>query len=315
MSSEEGTKYRRNVAPFILLAVVVILAIYYAVIANSGLLNTTTRVPLQGAPAVTTGDYLTLQMRTQDIDLTNRLVEATILPIPHGRYVGTKPGEMSKSLRIEVASGGVTTSVVTFPGQSIVDPTTLTLQLDRGDTAYPFDDPSANFQLSVQDDETGKAVPFDLTIDNSARPWELSAAMGDRVNQGGRDLQAVKIDGKRDPLSISLVMFYVIAILLTTLIAVVTIGTAIIRRTLDFSNVIWLSATMISFPTLRSAMPGAPPIGTALDFIVFFPCIVMVAGLLVWTGAYMLWRESRVLRTLRIDDSTKSEPTELPAPD
>lgn len=60
-------------------------------------------------------------------------------------------------------------------------------------------------------------------------------------------------------LSITLVSFYVLAILLTTLMAVVVIGSAILRRKLEFSNVIWLSATLLSFPALRGSMPGAPP--------------------------------------------------------
>lgn len=89
---------------------------------------------------------------------------------------------------------------------------------------------------------------------------------------------------------------------MTTLIAVVTIGIALLGRKLEFSNVIWLSATMLSFPALRSGMPGAPPIGTALDYIVLFPCICLIAAMLVWTGAYMLWRESSVLRRRHLED-------------
>ncbi len=296
---------RRNPAPIILAVVGVILIAYYVIVSCSGVLDTNTDVAVRGDNETSETSYLTLRMSTQEIDLTNRAVTANVIPIPHGDLVGDKSGEISKNLRIEVSSGGITTSVVTFPGESIVDPTSLTLALQRGDSAYPFDTPFADFQLSVQDDETGRAVPFVIELTNSARPWVLTADRGADMVDASRTLVPVSIDGARDPLSITLVSFYVLAILLTTLMAVVIIGSAIIRRKLEFSNVIWLSATLLSFPALRGAMPGAPPIGTAMDFIVLFPCLVLIAGMLVWTGVYMLWRESSVLRrrTLSEEDS------------
>lgn len=298
---------RRNPAPIILGAVVALLIIYYVIVAFSGVLQSTTKVPITGPNETTSSDYLTLQMKVQDVDLTNRVIQANVLPIPHGSLVGDKAGEMSESLRIEVSSGGVTTSVVTYPGESIVDPTSVTLALDRGDTAYPFDQPFANFQLSVQDDETGKAVPFVIDLTNSARPWVMTATLGENTTTDGKTLSPITIDGNRDPLSITLVAFYVLAILLTTLMAVVTIGSALIKRKLEFSNVIWLSATMLSFPALRNAMPGAPPIGTAMDFIILFPCLCLIAAMLVWTGAHLLWRESSLLRTRTIRHDTEAE--------
>ncbi|ACQ82353.1 hypothetical protein Bcav_4113 [Beutenbergia cavernae DSM 12333] len=298
----ERRRRRKNPAPRILAVVGALLVVYYAVVAFSGALNVTTEVPIQGEQPVTGEDYLTLQMKTEDVDLTNRVLSANILPIPHGDFVGDRAGEMSENLRIEIVSGGMTTSVVTYPGESIVDPTTVTLVLDRGDTFYPWDRPFSDFRVSVQDDETGENVPFELTIENSARPWVMSATLGEVTTENGIDTLPVTLDGNRDALSVTLVVFYLLAILLTTLMAVVTIGSALLKKKLEFSNVIWLSATMLSFPALRSAMPGAPPIGTALDFIVLFPCICIVAAMLVWTGAHLLWRESKILRGRELDD-------------
>jgi|GEM_PF-2146200 len=292
---------RRNPAPIILLVAVVLLAVYYVVIGLSGALKTTTAVPVSGSNSQS-GNYMTLRMSVQDVDLSNRVMQANVLPIPHGSFEGEKAGEISKPLRIEVSSGGVTTSVVTFPGQSVVDATSLTLTLDRGDTSYPFDQPFANFQLSVQNDDSGAAVPFEVDMSNSARPWVMNAERSAGEQQDGRTLVPMQIDGHRDTLSVVIVSFYILAILFTTLMAVVTIGAAILRRKLEFANVIWLSATLLSFPALRSAMPGAPPIGTTLDFVFLFPCLALVAIMFVWTGAYLLWRESRVLRGRVLED-------------
>ncbi|WP_439693554.1 DUF4436 family protein [Curtobacterium sp. SP.BCo] len=297
----EAKRTRRNPAPLILLVAVVLLAVYYVVIGLSGALKTTTEVPVSGSNSAS-GNYMTLRMSVQDVDLSNRVMQANVLPIPHGSFTGEKAGEISKPLRIEVSSGGVTTSVVTFPGQSVVDATSLTLTLDRGDTSYPFDQPFANFQLSVQNDDSGEAVPFRVDMSNSARPWVMNAVRSASEQQSDRTLVPMQIDGHRDTLSVVIVSFYILAILFTTLMAVVTIGSAILRRKLEFANVIWLSATLLSFPALRSAMPGAPPIGTTLDFVFLFPCLALVAIMFVWTGAYMLWRESKVLRNRVLED-------------
>lgn len=297
-----AARSRRNPAPWILGAAVALLAIYYVIVSVSGLLDSSTKVELAGSEKPMSESYLTLQMKVQEVDLTNRVMSANILPIPHGDLIGDKAGEMSESLRIEISSGGITTSVVTYPGESIVDPTAMSLSLDRGDSAYPLDRPFANFQLSVRNDETGESIPFVVEMENSARPWVLTGTMEASTTIDGNKVQPVSIDGFRDALSVTLVSFYVLAILITTLMAVVTIGSAILRRRLEFSNVIWLSATMLSFPALRAAMPGAPPIGTALDFIVLFPCICLIAIMLVWTGGYLLWRESSVFRRRELDE-------------
>src|SRR5690606_1127074 len=136
---------------------------------------------------------------------------------------------------------------------------------------------------------------------------------GDETVQGGHTLVPVTIDGSRDVLSITIVGFYVLSILLTTLITVVIVGSAIIKHKLESSNVIRLSATLLSFPALRGSMPGAPPIGTAIDFIVLFPCLVLVAALLVWTGAYLLWRESSVLRKRTLEQEREDAAAEAAA--
>lgn len=298
---------RRNPAPIVLGGLAAILLIYYLVVALSGVLTTSTKVPITGTEPPASENYLTLQMRTEDVDLTNRVMQASVLPIPSGDLVGARPGEMSKSLRIEIVSAEQTTSVVTFPGKSILDPTAVSLTLDRGDSAYPFDQPFANFNVSVTNDETGDNVPFIVTIDNSARPWVMSATAAQPVTQGSRTVVPYTLDGNRDTLSIVLVMFYVLAILLTTLLAVVTIGIALLKKKLEFSNIIWLSATMLSFPALRAGMPGAPPIGTALDYLILFPCICLVAGMLIWCGAHLLWRESALLRRRHLEDENANK--------
>lgn len=294
---EVAARVRRNPAPYILVVVVAILAAYYVVLWITGALRTSIDVPVDGAdPAQGSRSYVSLQLRVQEVDVTSRVIYADVLPVPHGSFVGQKAGEMTRSLRIQIASGGDTTSVVTFPRQAVVDPTALSFALDRGDAAYPFDRPFADFAISVEDDKTGASIPFEVEMSNSARPWALSATIADPSFGEEVATYAVTLDGHRDPLNVTLVGFYVLAILLTTVIAVVTIGSAILRRKLEFSNIIWLSATMVSFPALRAAMPGAPPIGTALDFVVFFPCMCLIAAMLLWTGAHLVGRESGLLR-------------------
>ncbi|WP_210648901.1 DUF4436 family protein [Nocardioides sp. SYSU D00065] len=294
-STPDPAKPRRNPAARILAACVALLAVYYAVLVATGSLGTSTQVDLDKAAAPTGSDLVTLHLKLQEVDVANRVLRATILPAPHGDLVGRKTGEMSRGLRIEVASGGAATSVISYPSKSIIDPTAVELALDRGDVAYPFDRPFVDFSVSAQDDRTGAAVPIALDVESSSRPWVMSATMDEPRTEGAKMVYPVQIDGHRDTLTVTLIMFYLLVILLTTLIAVVTIGSALVQRTLEFSNVIWLSATLLAFPTLRNVMPDAPPLGTALDYVVFFPCVCAIAAMLLWTGLHLVRRESAVL--------------------
>lgn len=286
---------KRNPAPLLLAALVALLAAYYVTLTATGFLNASTAVPIEEPHPVKGSEYVTLQVKLQDVDITNRVLQATVLPAPRGSLVGRKAGEMTRSLRIEIVSGGKTESVLTFPGSSIIHPTPVDLTIDRGDTAYPFDRPFVDFSVSVQDDRTGRPVPFALELENSARPWVIAASLGEAATDDGSSVFPVQLDGHRDRGTVVLVLFYMLVILLTTMIAVVTIGSALVRGVLEFSNVIWLSATMLAFPTLRGVLPGAPPLGTALDYLVFLPCISVVAVMLVWAGAHLLWRDGAVL--------------------
>lgn len=305
-SRAERARSRRNPAPLILLACLALLVGYYGLLLAAGVLNVSTAVPIANEEPQPGPDYVTLQMELEDVNVSTRVIRASVMPAPHGSLVGIKPGEMTRSLRIEISSGETSTSVVTFPGQSIIQATSVDLELDRGDTGYPFDRPFVDFTLSVQDDRTGEAVPFALELEEAAHPWVMTATLGEPHVEASRSVYPVQLDGHRDRLTVALVLFYVGAILLNTLMAVVIIGSALVNRTLDFSNVIWLSATMLAFPTLRDLMPGAPPIGTALDYIVFFPCVSAVAMMLVWTGAHLLRREGTVL--LRRRDPNEGAP-------
>jgi hypothetical protein len=302
---------RTNPAPIAILTAILLLGVYYVLVVASGTLRGTTEVPVAGQKTLH-GDYVTLVMTVQEVDVTGRQVQATVLPVAHGSFVGDRIGEIAKPLRVDVLSGGITTSVATFSGQSIVDPTSLTLTLDRGDAAYPFDRPTSRFELSVQRDDSGAPVPFAIDMSNSAQPWRLDVERAPAAG-GKQALVPITLDGGRDALTIVIVSLYVLAIVFTTLMAVVTIGSALMRRDLEFSNVIWLSATLLSFPALRAAMPDAPPIGAALDFVFLFPCLVLIAVMFVWTGAFLLWRESRVLRGRRIDEEAleASKPVQL----
>ena len=63
-------------------------------------------------------------MRTEDVDLTNRVLQASVLPSP--RSAGRQPnGRDVQGVRIEIVSAEQTTSVVTFPGRSVLDPTAV----------------------------------------------------------------------------------------------------------------------------------------------------------------------------------------------
>lgn len=74
----------------------------------------------------------------------------------------------------------------------------------------------------------------------SLRPWIVAVAAQGIERQNAVDQHLYRLEASRDPLSATLVVFNLVAILLTTLMAVVTVGRAILNKELGFANVIWL---------------------------------------------------------------------------
>ena len=80
---------RTNPAPIAILTAILLLGVYYVLVVASGTLRGTTEVPVAGQKTLH-GDYVTLVMTVQEVDVTGRQVQATVLPVADGRAIREK---------------------------------------------------------------------------------------------------------------------------------------------------------------------------------------------------------------------------------
>lgn len=273
---------RRLLAALGLLLLLYYLA--YGLLSNN---RPNTAVDVKGGSALTTSaDNVALHLRVTAVDPPSRTMDVEMRPVASGRYASSTPGELAQPVRVQMFSSGAPATSASFPNDSIVDAVTVQMPLSSSVQSYPLDSPQSNVRLQVVNDKTDAVIPASLVLQNAATPWLMSASVS---ASGGQLLTS--INAHRSNLSILLTIFQLLAIVATTMIAVSTVGSALLARTVDFSKVIWLSATLIAFPALRSSMPGVPPIGTTMDFLFFFPCVCIIAAALVWTTLEVAWKE------------------------
>ena len=265
-----------------------LLLIYYLALVVVGDLGHQTDVAVarEGLPPL--DESVHVEMRVVEADPAKRTLQALMRPLSEtAEYEGDNVGELSEPLLLQVFSSGRPPSSFAFPADSTVDEVAVDLELTRGSSFFPLDRPVADFRLSLETEEGGEPVPTNVELRNESETWVLDAA----ASRGQEGTVQVEIEARRDSLSIGLTVFNLMAIVLTTLIAVSVIGRSVILRDVEFSQVVWLSATLVAFPALRSAMPGAPPIGTTIDYLFFFPCMCIIAAALLTTAVMLAWRE------------------------
>lgn len=218
----------------------------------------------QGPPPATAGEpstNLTIDIGVADFKEQN--ITLHLLPIS-GQFVG-KDGRLTDDIEIEVEGGdGVVTHL--FRAHSHVPPFTTTVEIDSGDLMnYPFDMYLAD--LDIRAKVKGQYVPINTVLDDVPHGLEVTIE---------EDAASRTDVGDTLVISRSAIELFVIFLSVGSLV-VVTISSLWVawfvilsRREIEFDILVWTAALLFVIPTTRDALPGTPPYGAAVDFMVFF---------------------------------------------
>ena len=112
-------------------------------------------------------------------------------------------------------------------------------------------------------------------------------AVSSGMNQGSVEFL---IDAKRDRYTILLVLI-VCLLMVASMMSVVLMGISVSLkyRPPTVQALVWAAALTFSLIQLRTLMPGAPPVGTTLDILFYFPALLMTIGGSIW----ILWHWMR----------------------
>lgn len=173
---------------------------------------------------------------------------------------------------------------------------------------YPFDEyhfmlpimnvaqRSAGAQTTTEADDKWDAVPlkiWDWTTD--LRSWDVTvnpvslyeniplddlATVTDELNNGNANTLII---AKRDQYTILLVLI-VVLLMIASMISVVLMGisVALRYRPPTVQALVWAAALTFSLIQLRTLMPDAPPVGTYLDLVFYFPALLITISGSIW---------------------------------
>jgi hypothetical protein len=170
---------------------------------------------------------------------------------------------------------------------------------------YPFDHYQVPLWVvvTVEDDQGQEnVIPSDLVVWGKFPGWRVEpttsrdtdlAALGfseqDREDFLSSGNAATVIDVARNGSTMSIVLLLLAAmIVLTALALIVARSVATRRRRIEATMASWFAALLFAMVPLRTNMPGAPPIGVWIDFLVFLWVLLgLMAALSLFIGSWL----------------------------
>lgn len=192
------------------------------------------------------------------------------------------------SLYYDGASG---TKVVNFAADEPLGSLDLTLPLEGSNVgSYPWDNYTADVQLSFRDDKTGSTLPVDLQVHRNVPAYNVVDVTGSVDTEGvisahfqvGRAASAVAFS-----MLVTIIMWG-----LALGVAFMALSVILRRRKFELAMLAMMAAVLFAMPAaLRSFQPGIPAPGVLSDFYGFIPCDGLVAVSLISMIAVYLIRK------------------------
>ncbi|MDF2444187.1 MAG: hypothetical protein JWR01_2390 [Subtercola sp.] len=209
---------------------------------------------------------------------------------------------------------------IDFAAGSIPATTTVSLFAPGAVENWPFDTYRSNLQLGVYVVKDGEPVALanPYIIGTGYLPgWSLSAPKPTLADRDGVGIFEVEITAVR---SWSTLAFGILLLGLMVLIAalVLYVSTTVYRgqRKVEASFMSWIGAMLFATIPLRGFLPGSPPIGSWIDFLVVLWVIVaLVTGLGIYVTAWTRWGSpvDRHPVAAGLEPPAETQPVETPA--
>lgn len=198
-----------------------------------------------------------------------------------GKLIG-QDGQLTEDVTIKL-DPGTGSETHTFRAHMPLTPWEAAIVADGGDILdYPFD--VYRFQFDCE--AYVKNRPVTLVAGMGQVPHGIRARLTDIRGQGLDD--DILIEVRRSGSVIFLAALSTISLLVVAIAALsVAWQVAEEGRKIDFSMMTWVAAFMFVIPAVRNSLPGAPPIGALIDFLIFFWLQILAA--VATTTLVVIW--------------------------
>ncbi|MFD9797130.1 DUF4436 family protein [Streptomyces sp. NPDC059070] len=222
------------------------------------------------APAEPVRDRVDIDAAVQRVDATARELVLRIQVTPRGALA--EAGGLSPVEDLTLQTSPAVRGDLSFRAHSRLSSIDVPVALTGGPiTDYPFDSYATELEFSAV--QGGRSVPVRMTLSNRDALFALGV---DASEDSGT--AAFSVDAVRSTSSLVFVLFMMAAMWALTG-AVLMGGWYLVRRRkgLTWPALGWMAATLFALAAFRNTAPGAPPIGSLLDYLAFFWAETLIA--------------------------------------
>lgn len=231
-------------------------------------------------------DYIQVNARVLEVQPVAGTEQVRLTVVPHGSFANPD-GSLKQTINLDAE--GYLGGSINLTGGEIPPPVQLVLDLEGDLSQYPFDSYTSALEVrlsrvirnpdgsgTVKSDEP---VPMRLAVSAKQHDWAIASSHAESWEDGAI---SVTIGAERGGAMRAFALFeLLVMIALATIAVAMTYTTLITGKPLEFSMFVWLGAMLFALPAVRNTMPGVPGVGTVLDYVGFFWCLIAVAACLI----------------------------------
>lgn len=188
---------------------------------------------------------------------------------------------LTSPVRVEIRNAveGSSTKTIEFGQESLsAEVLVHVLSIDRRLEAWPFDRYAADMTITVErEGADGDVAPIaaDLLLDGGLPGWDISSDGGEQLGESSDGTFDTSILVSRSFSTLAFACVLVASMLLMAVIALsVSINVVRGERRMELIFLGWIAGMLFAVPALRSFLPGQPPIGSWVDFLIVLWVIV-----------------------------------------
>ena len=262
-----------------------------------------------GSPVDQSQPSVHLVMTPRDVDATEDRLRVD-LSFAQGSQLASDDGLTTTSeMEIVITSAGGR-QLVSYEKNQAVAPVSIDLRTTGAIEQWPFDHHASPTMVlvsapaAVVGDEKS-AVQADLSLGEHHVPgWvitlEADTTSMPLVAEGDIAVQQYIIEARRASATVA---FGIVLLALMVMLPVLGLTVAILafrgRRPMEIGFLTWNAGMLFATPMLRNFLPGQPPIGSWIDFLIVLWVIAgLVLALLISVVAWYRWGGSPISRDL-----------------
>ncbi len=277
-----------------MIGLVAVLALVYIAVVALYALNDR-YASIEGCTEDPPSDAVLLALAPEAVDAVQDRLTTTLTVMSFGPLGSDTSGLLSDPLTILVSDNDGPRSF-TIAQDEIPSPQSLRLITDGFVERWPFDAHTVDFAVvSIQTvDGVGSAIPTRLCGSAHVPGWVFSSeevAGTDEVVVDGEPVTQLRVTATR---SVATVAFGIVILGLMAVLPVLGLTVAIVAyrgiRKVEATLMSWMAAMLFATIPLRTFLPGSPPIGSWVDYLVVLWVVAgLVLGLVIYVLALLRW--------------------------